>query len=623
MSEAPAPREQWEVQLRGSWEACGEALLHAIAAGHSTYRAHGFTYSIDLRAGVQRNLTTGRERRLRVRRPAPLSSPSLPPAATSAAIPPAATSAAIPLAATSAAIPPAATSAAIPPAATSAAIPPAATSAAIPPAATSAAIPPTTAASASVPSSSAPSITSVPSSSSSSASSTAATTASTNSSSTAATTGSTTIAAAATSATAHVSVSTASTCTTSPTPPTTSRLAASSATSSPTSAASLPPFNTTPSAAVTRHDARATPPAEEKGCRTEDSSPLAPTPSRAEECAAGRAEEGHASTPRKRAREDEGRGDAPSGGGSANERLADIFEEMSVIMNLKKERFRSSAYDKAAKALRAHAAPILSGAQAKSIAGIGGGMARRIDEALARGELAELEALRRDDDVLALRSLRQVYGVGPVRAGALVAAGVRSLGALREAVAEGRVALDGAQRVGLRLAEELACKVPRDEVAAHEAALRAAAEGGPPLRLVVCGSYRRGKAASGDIDALITHAHKDGPCGDLLGGFIRSLRAAGYVTDDLAFGSTKYMGVCRLPGEGMLHRRLDVRAVPRENFHYATLYFTGSNTLNVKMRLRAIELGWTLNEYRLQKANGECVPASSEHDIFEALGMPY
>ena len=105
------------------------------------------------------------------------------------------------------------------------------------------------------------------------------------------------------------------------------------------------------------------------------------------------------------------------------------------------------------------------------------------------------------------------------------------------------------------------------------------------------------------------------------------LRESGYVTDTLAQGPSKFMGVCRLP-DGM-HRRLDLRSVPPEQFHFATLYFTGSNLLNVKMRLRAIELGMTLNEYRLERKpavdgqEAEAVPAGSEREVFEALGMDY
>merc|ERR1719199_920702 len=99
-----------------------------------------------------------------------------------------------------------------------------------------------------------------------------------------------------------------------------------------------------------------------------------------------------------------------------NTLLADIFEEMGAIQKLKRDRFRALAYSKAALALRSHPDVILSGAQAKSIDGIGAGMARRIDIVLETGELEELKELKRDSDVVALRDLRSVHGIGAVKA---------------------------------------------------------------------------------------------------------------------------------------------------------------------------------------------------------------
>ncbi len=78
-------------------------------------------------------------------------------------------------------------------------------------------------------------------------------------------------------------------------------------------------------------------------------------------------------------------------------------------------------------------------------------------------------------------------------------------------------------------------------------------------------------------------------------------------------------------------RRLDLKLVPYESFHFATLSFTGSDTLNTKMRARAQELGLKLSEYALVQVDKEtgtpidAAPyrASSERDIFELLAMDY
>ena len=96
---------------------------------------------------------------------------------------------------------------------------------------------------------------------------------------------------------------------------------------------------------------------------------------------------------------------APEAG---NGRLADIFEEMGAIQKLKRDRFRAKAYAEAARTLRAHPSAILDGAEAKALEGIGAGMARRIDIVLATGELAELQELKKDKDVISMRELRSV-----------------------------------------------------------------------------------------------------------------------------------------------------------------------------------------------------------------------
>lgn len=192
-----------------------------------------------------------------------------------------------------------------------------------------------------------------------------------------------------------------------------------------------------------------------------------------------------------------------------------------------------------------------------------------------------------------------------------------------------QVHLDAAQALGLRHCEEFNKRIPQAEMKEHHAFLeRCRVQDHPALLLTVCGSYRRGRPDCGDIDVLISHpnyttAKKEANAGGkLLHGFVNSLKKVGYVTGDLAFGQTKFMGVCRLPGG--LHRRLDIRCMPEDQYHFGMLYFTGSAALSVKMRLKAIEMGMTLSEYGLEnKVTGEKVTARLEEEIFRALGMEY
>lgn len=318
---------------------------------------------------------------------------------------------------------------------------------------------------------------------------------------------------------------------------------------------------------------------------------------------------------------------APSTG---NELLAEVFKEMAVILKLKRDRFRARAFEKAAQTIGRHSAAIQSGAQAKSLEGIGAGMAKRIDIVLETGELEELAELKKDPDVIALRSLRSVHGVGPVRAAELLGKGIRSLEELRAAAATGKVKLDSQQTIGLKYAAEFAKRIPRSEMQEHEALLLGLRDGyDSALILTVCGSYRRGQADCGDIDALITSRKftSEGGTGmgsTILKGFVGALRDAGYVTDTLVLGQSKFMGVCTM-GPGALHRRIDIRCIPHDQYHFATLYFTGNTLLNIKLRTKAIELGMTLSEYGLE-SKSSAVPktaATCARDIFDALQEPY
>merc|ERR1712224_158760 len=151
-----------------------------------------------------------------------------------------------------------------------------------------------------------------------------------------------------------------------------------------------------------------------------------------------------------------------------------------------------------------------------------------------------------------MREIRSVFGIGPVAAGNLIKnKGIRSLQQLRDAVAAGKVKLDGPQTVGLRLSEDLQKKIPRAEVAEMESVLMKVQEAQhPEMTLMICGSYRRRKAESGDIDVLITtrkfKSAQPVIGSTLLKDLVKSLQHVAFVTDTLAHGRTKYMGVCKL-----------------------------------------------------------------------------
>jgi len=243
-----------------------------------------------------------------------------------------------------------------------------------------------------------------------------------------------------------------------------------------------------------------------------------------------------------------------------------------------------------------------------------------------------------------------VHGIGAATAAEWIARGVTSL-----ADAEERGLLSERQKVGARFAEDFKRRIPRAEVTLIAAAVREALrtvlldEGVPAgevssaAEAVPCGSYRRGKESSGDVDVLITRRDGGRSC-DLLPRVCAALSAAGHEMHHLhdpfekkekeEGESCSYMGIVRLEGYAT-HRRLDLKVYPREEFAYALLYFTGNDHFNRSMRFYAKKLGYSLSDHGLANRGGinsrgeevrgtrNIVPAESEADIFAALGFEY
>jgi len=96
------------------------------------------------------------------------------------------------------------------------------------------------------------------------------------------------------------------------------------------------------------------------------------------------------------------------------------------------------------------------------------------------------------------------------------------------------------------------------------------------LKVMICGSYRRGLQDSGDIDVLISHSqYTEGSKGkNPLGKFVAAL-TPGVITDTLSKGNKKFQGVCRIDAKSPF-RRIDVMVTTVEEYWPAISYFTGS-----------------------------------------------
>jgi DNA polymerase (family 10) len=135
--------------------------------------------------------------------------------------------------------------------------------------------------------------------------------------------------------------------------------------------------------------------------------------------------------------------------------------------------------------------------------------------------------------------------------------------------------------------------------------------------VTAAGSLRRGRDTIGDVDLLVTMRPGREKQKDVDAVAEHILKYPG-IDQTLAHGENK---VSVLLGDGL---QVDVRMLAKENFGAALLYFTGSKAHNVGLRGRALDMGWTLNEYALTTVKGgKVVAGKTEEEIYAKLGLDY
>lgn len=302
-----------------------------------------------------------------------------------------------------------------------------------------------------------------------------------------------------------------------------------------------------------------------------------------------------------------------------NKSLLGILGQLEDLMKLKGEPFRARAYHNAAETIMLYQEPITDIKQLKGKPGIGKTIMEKFNEYLTTGKLKTLERAKGDP----LYLFPKIYGIGPKKAKQLVEAGVTTLAELRERQDE---LLNTNQKLGLKYFEDIEKRIPRAEINEYSDILadvfsRLKHVGS---RFEIVGSYRRGAKDSGDIDIIVTNDQNDS---SIFNKFIEALQKRGIIIQILTKGKTKSMVMGQLPGQ--TPRRLDFMYASPAEYSFAILYFTGSKSVNVVMRQRALDLGYSMNEHGLYKMNGKKkgprldVMFPTERSIFEFLGLEY
>src|SRR4051812_29861522 len=306
--------------------------------------------------------------------------------------------------------------------------------------------------------------------------------------------------------------------------------------------------------------------------------------------------------------------------------VLDMLHELAELTILEEgdpNSFRVRAYESAAQSVTAQASDLgkLTVQELQKIEGVGKSTAEKIRELIETGKVAKLETLRQKHPPPVVALLR-IQGLGPKALQRLRAElGVQSIDDLRRALAEHKLrALKGfGQKSEEKLAESLArleaqgavgrtpisVALPLAErIVAHLGALPGVTHAS------TCGSLRRFSETIGDVDILVSAPDPEP--------VMEALCAMSFVDRVIGRGAAKTSVVTRRGTQ------VDLRVVAANQIGAALLYFTGSKGHNIKLRMRALARGWTLNEYALSEIEGGRVVASeTEEQIYAALGLPF
>jgi len=279
----------------------------------------------------------------------------------------------------------------------------------------------------------------------------------------------------------------------------------------------------------------------------------------------------------------------------------------------------------------------------KELDGIGAGTVQRVKEILENGKLAELESFTdtNGDKEKSITELEEIVGVGRVKALEFYNQGITSVKILKQKIKKGEIEINEKIELGLKYYGKYKTNIPRKEIdKVYKILTKVINTVNKENKLTednkyifeVCGSYRREKTTSGDIDVLISklgtlEKNKDSTSLEL---FVNKLKENIKTNDDKPLlidditdknFETKYMGFAKYKDNHV--RRIDIRYVAYDSYYSALLYFTGSADLNKKMRNIAKSKGLKLSEYGLFKMDGTKLKIKSEEDFFKELDLDY
>ncbi len=304
-----------------------------------------------------------------------------------------------------------------------------------------------------------------------------------------------------------------------------------------------------------------------------------------------------------------------------NFEIAKILRYIGIFEEMKGEKFKPRAYERAAHSIEAleeevREIYIRGGFKALlEIPGVGQSIAEKIEEGLKNGKISYYDRLRKKIPV-DLESLTAIEGVGPKIVLTLYKKlKIKTVDDLEKAAKDGKIrklehfgekseekilkGIEFFKRSKGRFVLGFVLPVLRE----MEGELKEFPE---IEKVVIGGSTRRMKETIGDVDFLVVAKHPQ-----KVMDFFVSLPEVAHI-----YGKGERKSLVRLK----IGLDADLLVVDKKSFGSAMQYFTGNKDHNVALRRIAIEKGWKLNEYGIFKG-GKQIAGETEEEVYEKLGL--
>lgn len=290
-------------------------------------------------------------------------------------------------------------------------------------------------------------------------------------------------------------------------------------------------------------------------------------------------------------------------------------------------KYRISSYSKILSVLNSIETPIYSSEDLKHIENIGKSTLEKVDIIVKTGTHPLYEEVLKNGEFKILLELQKVRGIGPQRAYILYKNGYSSVDLLRSDVMKGKYEVDENLKYSLIYYTNLNKKIKRREITQFTDYLKDSLK----LNIINSGSYRMGKAYSGDIDLLCVIKNNAD-----IKSVIKKLKKSGLFKHIYNESVKKINGIIENPLTSKIHQ-MDMLFVRKKEVPWMLLYFGSGKEFSKRIRLHALQKGYKLNEKGLydiksglrstkfskERFRRKSFNPKDESEIFTYLDFPY